>query len=700
MIGPRSRLGGALAVAAMAAVLAGAFGVLSGLGPVHVPLAPSEKAPASSAGPAVHPAGLPPTVAFLNGSGVLVGANGANFPLNFTVPAGATEEFYLWSIGGGLATFQLPTLPLGMSVMANTSTAGVAAGNLTPGSYSSDLYYAGWTNDVSLAVYALVGSTGATFQFGATNVSNPAPGTEVVPVNVTLPSGAIAYLGVAGTGGYALSSWSMTDLQEEAPAWLMAGVTQVIGNQSTSVIGASSAAEGLAVAGVGIYQTAVPSGPTPELLASLEGLVGATDASFPLDFTVPVGMTHVLYAWAIGGGLASYEPPTLPTGMTVAASLSTAGLAIGSLAPGTYATNLTYPGWTNEVSIAVYGVLNGGNTSYRFGVASVQNPFGGPNNTSEQATLDLPSGGAAYVGVATTGGFPLSAVSMPIVDVEAPAWMTGGVTEVIGLQANATLWAQSSAFGEGIVGVGIYSNLTNVTFQESGLPTGAPWQLVLNGVPTTVTTSSVTVPEPPGSVTYLVSGPSGYHVQGLAPGGTIAATGANVVESISFVKGKTVSLTVQESGLPSFAPWCFSFSGEQVCSTTASVSFGNLTPASYAYAVELWPGIPVTTSYAHKALASSGELTVTATRALDVKFAYPYAVTFDETGLSIGTWSVKVDGATKSATAGEPIVFWLPDGTYGYHVTKVRGYGVVGLPAKAKVDNGRTTVDVFFVANG
>ncbi len=698
MSDPRSGCAGPLAVAAVVVVVAVAFASAgwSGAAP------PSRRAvadPALTTSRAqTATSTLPPLVEFLTGEAGLVGGSGYYFPLNFTVPANASEEFYFWSIGAGLGDYQLPTLPSGMSVVANTTSTGVAMGSLAPGTYTTSLYYPGWTNDLSIGVYALMFAPNATFQYGSTNLTNPAPGTADASLDLPLPSGGLEYLGVAGTGGYALASWSLTTVAESAPAWEMVGATQVIGNQSSSVIAASSAAGNLAISGVGIYTTApAPTGPSPVLLDTAGAGVVGFNQTVLLNFTVPAGLTHILYAWAIGGGRAAYGAPTLPSGMTVAASIGTAGIAFGSLQPGTYSTSLFYGGWTNEVSVAVFGILNGANTSYVFGASPVQDPYAG-SGVNDTASLELPAGAAFYLGVATTGGYPVSAVSMAETDVYAPAYGVPGTTQDIGLQLNPALWEQSGASSLGIVGVGIYTNVTNVTFVESGLPTGAPWQLALNGVTLTVTTSSVTVPELPGNVSYLLSGPSGYRVQGRAPGGVLVAAGSSVVETVSFVRGKTATLTVRESELPRFIPWCFTLYGRQVCSTSPSASLANLTPGSYAVTPESWPGVPFQIAYAHKRVTPPLSLTVAGSRTLAVTYQYPYAVTFVETGLGAGTWTVKVDGVSGNASAGQPIVLYIPNGKYAYHVSKIEGYRILGSPARLVVDAGPTSVQVYFAA--
>jgi len=50
-----------------------------------------------------------------------------------------------------------------------------------------------------------------------------------------------------------------------------------------------------------------------------------------------------------------------------------------------------------------------------------------------------------------------------------------------------------------------------------------------------------------------------------------------------------------------------------------------------------------------------------------------YDVSFSETGLASGTWSVDLAGITSSAAAGSPIVFAMPNGTWSYSIVAVAG---------------------------
>ncbi len=77
--------------------------------------------------------------------------------------------------------------------------------------------------------------------------------------------------------------------------------------------------------------------------------------------------------------------------------------------------------------------------------------------------------------------------------------------------------------------------LYTVTFTENGLPTGAPWSVMLNGkafngqyINTTLNsrTNTITFYEPNGTYSYIVHIPSGYHGNNL--NGTISVSGTTL----------------------------------------------------------------------------------------------------------------------------------------------------------------------------
>lgn len=691
--GPRRAVAAVLAIVLLLIVSASAIEsprstIASG---AAAPSSPTAATGSSTLGPSAPP----PKVSFLNGTNAIVGASAKSFPLNFTVPVGASEEIYLWSIGGGLASFTPPSLPTGLTVATSFGFGGIAAGSLAPGPYTIDLSYAGWTNDVSYGIYVVSGGTGLSYQFANESLLNPVPPHGgLIQASVSLSSGAVTYLGVAGTGGYPIANSSLWPLAEEAPAWGIGGETQLIGTQPYGEVQASSYAEGLSLAAVGVYATGGPwNRPTLGLLGAVGELVGANNATVDLNFTVPASTVSVIFAWSNGGGLAYYVPPVLPPGLTIAETIGPAGLAVGTLAPGNYTGSLTYPGWTNDVSLAAYGVFDTAEVAYHFGLEALAVGTG----TLREAELKMPAGASEYLGVVNTGGYAVALTSLSV-RVAAPAWGMAGTTQLIGTQSSNALWATSQAAGLRVLGVGVYGNISNVTFRPTGLPSGAPWTLVLDNVSRTSDGGAITLPVARGApVPYLFLGPDGYRVVGTLAFGTIRPTAANQTVSVAFQAGRTATVVVRASGQPTSTPWCADVGDDERCTLTTEIRFANLTPGDYPYSLEEFPGVNVTARLGSAPVELNGTVAAKGVKTFKLDYAFRFAVKFLEEGAPTTGWSVVVDGVTYSAAAGEPIELNLTDGTYHYRGGPIPGYRVSSSPKVVRVDGAPTYALILYV---
>lgn len=259
--------------------------------------------------------------------------------------------------------------------------------------------------------------------------------------------------------------------------------------------------------------------------------------------------------------------------------------------------------------------------------------------------------------------------------------------------------------GTGETDLRVYINEDPVTFTETGLPSKTlakdGWTVVLNGVLGWSSTATISFSVySTGTYTLVVTGPSRYTT---TVGGTQTVSGPTDV-AVTFAKGKSLALTLtfRETGLPTTGPktvqaWCVALDGYAECSTTATLKFLTVSPGSYAYAVQSpLAGQTITGRVGSTSLGSSGTLSVAHGETVTLTFVYPYAVTFTETGLSGGSWTVTVKGVSLTAPAGTAIVFHLANGTYGYSVGRVKGYTTVGTPGRAVVDGSAVAVSVTF----
>ncbi len=236
---------------------------------------------------------------------------------------------------------------------------------------------------------------------------------------------------------------------------------------------------------------------------------------------------------------------------------------------------------------------------------------------------------------------------------------------------------------------------SNVTFTETGIPAKTlakdGWTVVLNGLRQWSTARSITFTGVPnGTYPLLLTGPRGYQTTSAYALGTQAVAGATTV-SIGFFKGKTYTLKFTEKGLPKGQTWCVGLDGSSSCTTRSSEKFVNLsssaTYGAYSYLVSsprsgqnITEKVGSTTTYGPR-----GTIEMSKSATVGLTFAYRYAVTFTESGLTSGTWSVTVKGHTETAAWNVAIEFDLTNGTYAYKLGAEPGYKAKGSPTKVVV---------------
>lgn len=227
----------------------------------------------------------------------------------------------------------------------------------------------------------------------------------------------------------------------------------------------------------------------------------------------------------------------------------------------------------------------------------------------------------------------------------------------------------------------------NVTLlQETGYPNEAPCVSCLNSA------SARSFAGANGTYRYLLEGlGTGYQLSGIAPSGTFSVDGAPVTLDFGFVPGHTPNITFRAKGLSVNLLWCVLLASIEVrCTTGSSLRFGNLTPATYAYAILPPSGFAVAPGSGRIALAN-------ASVSLTGKFApRDYLVTLVEVGLAAHTrWKVEIDGKTVSGS--RPFLTTeLPNGTYSYSALPIRGY-TGAWSGKVTVNGSATAVDGTFV---
>ncbi len=197
-----------------------------------------------------------------------------------------------------------------------------------------------------------------------------------------------------------------------------------------------------------------------------------------------------------------------------------------------------------------------------------------------------------------------------------------------------------------------------VAFQETGLPTGAAWNVsVSSGGSAEGSGAILTVAVPNGTFNYTFT----PLLNGYATGhGVLVVNGSGVNRTVVFVPVRYV-ITFRALNLTPGVEWSVTLGGTPESTTNVSLRFSEPN-GSYPYVIGEVPGW-ATTAYSGqlRVLGSSVEVSRTWSR-------FVYEATFTETGLPVGaSWWVVVNG-TRSNASGDQAVLPLANGTYRYSV--------------------------------
>jgi len=237
-----------------------------------------------------------------------------------------------------------------------------------------------------------------------------------------------------------------------------------------------------------------------------------------------------------------------------------------------------------------------------------------------------------------------------------------------------------------------------VVFTESGLPSGTPWSVTVNGQPLASANSSVTVDEQNGSYTFAVASPiaggPGVRYVATSAAGSFTVNAAPVNVSVTYLAQYQLTAAADPVGDGTVFP------GGNWFNAGAAVSLSALATAGYQF--ESWSG---SGSGAYSGANNPATLTMGAPIFEQAEFwaSATYPVAFSESGLPVGTnWTLTVNGIS-NGTTGSTILFNEPNGSYTftlqspvpagsqtqYLATPASGsFDVVGAPANSRVSYG------------
>lgn len=123
----------------------------------------------------------------------------------------------------------------------------------------------------------------------------------------------------------------------------------------------------------------------------------------------------------------------------------------------------------------------------------------------------------------------------------------------------------------------------NVTFSETGLPSGQFWSVDVNGSEYGGTVVNVTTTELNGTYNYSIEAPNGFVASPSSGQVTVSGIAPSPV-LVTFSAAPTYTVAFQESGLPSGTSWSVAVNDTTVTGTSGSLSF-SLANGSYGFSV-------------------------------------------------------------------------------------------------------------------
>lgn len=236
------------------------------------------------------------------------------------------------------------------------------------------------------------------------------------------------------------------------------------------------------------------------------------------------------------------------------------------------------------------------------------------------------------------------------------------------------------------VQIAFSSTYYKVTFTQSGLLTGANWQVTVDNLTERTNGSSIAFNLKNGSHSYSISGTAGYYP--TPSSGKLNVSGNNLAIPVKF-NSNLEKITFFEAGLPSGTQWGVSINEVTTSySTDPSIVF-SLPNGTYSYAVHLsrqsnkngvvafFPTPASGTVYSNN---SYQNVTIVFTRGYNTLY-------FNETGLprtsasNVSMWSVNLSGIVQTANTSS-MLFYVANGTYTFGIPSVGGY-LYMYPAKS-----------------
>ena len=208
----------------------------------------------------------------------------------------------------------------------------------------------------------------------------------------------------------------------------------------------------------------------------------------------------------------------------------------------------------------------------------------------------------------------------------------------------------------------------DVSFIESGLPSGTPWYVTFDGSTKTSVSRTITFGKKFGCFSYSVGSPSEYPSNPSS--GKVLVLDSSKSVSVSFT-AQPYNVSFEESGLSSGTSWYVTLNGVNKSSTTNTIIFSEYY-GYYSYTIGSVSGYN-SQGGSTKIMVQHGPESILVEYTKQPE-PHLYNVSITQSGLPSGTsWSVTLNGVNKSSTTNT-ITFSEYNGTYSYSIQSVNGY--------------------------
>ena len=205
-------------------------------------------------------------------------------------------------------------------------------------------------------------------------------------------------------------------------------------------------------------------------------------------------------------------------------------------------------------------------------------------------------------------------------------------------------------------------NTYNITFTETGLPSGTSWSVTLNNVTEFSTNNTITFQEPNGTYFYSIetniSGGTGIQYIASQSSGAATVDGFNITVKVSYITQYYLTMLASPANGGSVNPTSGWYSAG------SSVTINAIPNSNYDFVS--WTG---TGNGSHSGILNQTSIIMNGPITEKANFAELYSVTFFETGLPSGTiWFLNLSNGKSYNTTGNSIEIQITNGSYSYTI--------------------------------